>query len=332
MSTPRLQLLLGVLIVIVAGMGLILLVHKTRSPDTVGMTYIRGGSFLPGKYGGIASPNEKQRHIVRVGSFFIDTTPVTVAAFEQYADRNQLVTNAELHGGGMQPNLALQSYIQQTQEWHFSTSTNFREPRGSGSNASPDHPVTLVTYDEAERYCRSLDKRLPTEDEFEYVARNEGKTAAQYPWGTNSVTDEQGRPLANVWQALVSSKDTPADGYVYTAPVGILGKNLLGVSDLAGNVWEWTSTDYLPARGDVDHGGMNQTMQHGDTLPVTVEMSELEAVKKLPFRISTGEKVLKGGSFLCNQNSCNGFSVFARMHLPPESALWHVGFRCVAEP
>lgn len=106
-------------------------------------------------------------------------------------------------------------------------------------------PVDSVTWDEANQYCQKLGKRLPTEWEWEYAAM--GGRPALYPWG-----DEVEPGKANFcdlncefgWKA-----DQFNDGYKMSSPVGTYPSNGYGLYDMAGNVWEWTSSDKADSDG-----------------------------------------------------------------------------------
>lgn len=81
---------------------------------------------------------------------------------------------------------------------------------------------------------------LPTEEQWEYAAAGEARRI--YPWG-----DEFDGTRLNFCDVNCpySWKDTAVDdGYQYTAPVGnyTTGASWVGVLDMAGNVWEWTSS------------------------------------------------------------------------------------------
>lgn len=98
----------------------------------------------------------------------------------------------------------------------------------SGYNSDlKDHPVVFVNYNDAETYCMWLVKRLPTEEEWEKVAR--GADKRKYPWG-NSFDK--------------TNANTSLRGIMGTVPVNSYesGKSPYGLYNMAGNVWEWTST------------------------------------------------------------------------------------------
>ena len=90
-------------------------------------------------------------------------------------------------------------------------------------------PVVNVDWNEAVAYCRHFDCNLPTDTQWEFAAR--GKQSRTYPWEGAA---EPGDPRANCKGAL----DSPS-------PVGIFpdGDTPEGVSDLLGNVWEWTGSE-----------------------------------------------------------------------------------------
>ncbi len=108
----------------------------------------------------------------------------------------------------------------------------------SARTGTRDEPVMHVCFYEAEAYARWAGKRLPTESGWEKAARHDPVTrlARQYPWGDDDATADR----ANLGQ-----------DHLQPAPVGAYpaGASPLGIQQLIGDVWEWTSSDFAPYPG-----------------------------------------------------------------------------------
>ena len=109
--------------------------------------------------------------------------------------------------------------------------------RLESNGVGQDHPVAEVSWDEAAAFCAWAGSRLPTEEEWEWAARG-GPAGTSYPWGNEA----PGRQLC--WNG--EGNDLGKGNRKGTCPVGSYpsGNSPQGVKDLAGNVWEWTSSTY----------------------------------------------------------------------------------------
>ena len=120
----------------------------------------------------------------------------------------------------------------------FVQATGHRSPpHWNGGLISPGlekHPVTWISYEDAETYCTWKNARLPTEAEWERAAK--GDTDRAYTWGKAFDSN-----LANTWEA----------GRGGTAPVGsyFRGASPFGVEDMAGNAFEWVNGFFEPYPG-----------------------------------------------------------------------------------
>lgn len=236
-----------------------------------------------------APSDERPQFAMDIAAFEMDRTPVTVAQFREFVEATGYVTDAERAG-------AAGVLSKGEGGWIDVPGANWRFPRGADKAvAEDDHPVTQVSWNDATSFCSAHAARLPTEFEWERAARL-GQTPDGTVFDAIGMAGLEAKMRMNIWQGVFPVLDTGEDGYLGTSPVGAFGAAPSGLTDLAGNVWEWTASAYAPypARvGDV-----------GD------------------------ERVQRGGSFLCSDGGCEGFRVSARAHSTPQTALMHVGFRC----
>ncbi len=256
-----------------------------------GMVYIPGGISRIGSENGM--PHERPVFRTRVQSFFMDISPVTVGAFREFVEATGYMTQAESFGdAGI--------FNDSTRQWELVPGANWEWPLGLDHPRAPDdHPVTQVSWNDAMEFASWTGKRLPSEVEWEHAARQGNR--GQYAWGNSLVED--GEYKANVWNGQFPRFNTLADGYTTTSPVGVFGSTPMGLVDMGGNVWEWTS-DWYRSYAD----------------------------RKIEYQpTSSSEKVQRGGSFLCEPGWCHGYRVSGRSHSTPETALYHVGFRLVKD-
>lgn len=218
-----------------------------------------------------------------IKGFWIDVSPVTVAQFSKFVEVTGFVTEAEKFGNGG-------VFDFNEAKWDLVDGANWRYPFGPDqAKAEDNHPVTQVSWNDAQAYAEWAGKRLPTSEEFVYAEKNGNKNHKEtYTWGENFKEGEKYK--ANFWQGTFPLHNTEEDGFLATSPVGQFGKNKLGLTDMGGNVWQWCSDESLSR-----HGEMNQ----------------------------------RGGSFLCDPSVCHGFKIGGVASSSPETSLVHVGFRCV---
>jgi formylglycine-generating enzyme len=258
-----------------------------------GMVYVPGGVTHIGAEDG--APDELPVLRAEVKPFFMDRHPVTVAQFRAFVEATGHVTEAERFGDAGVLDVA-------TGEWRLVAGANWRYPQGpAGPPAPDDHPVTQVSWHDAVAYGQWAGRRLPTEIEWEHAARGARDSRSRYAWG-DRLSDGPVQ-YANTWQTVSASQRADHDGHLLTSPVGAYGETELGLTDMGGNVWEWTADWYRPYRE-----------------------------RGRPYRAGPqSEKAQRGGSFLCHADFCHGYRVSARSKSSPETALFHVGFRLVQD-
>ena len=176
---------------------------------------------------------------------------------------------------------------------------------GPGGNMSyygnPDFdnfPVVLVTWGEAEAYCKWAGRRLPTEAEWEKAAR--GPNANIYPWG-NEFKGELVNFCDEDCEDGISNPNYN-DGSDSVAPVGSYpeGKSFYGALDMAGNVWEWVNDWFNAYPGN----------------PIASD------------DFGEKERVLRGGAFYTRSIFVRGAN---RYSFSPEATRDSFGFRCAMD-
>lgn len=248
------------------------------------MVLLKGGTFLT------TDPQTEQPIKQQIKPFLMDKNLVTVADFEAFIQETDYITEAERFGNST-------IFDFKRHDWRIEEGANFRYPFGKkGEKALPNHPVTQVSWNDAVAYAKWKGKRLPTDAEWEWAAKNGGKTTTQYPWGEALIVN--GGYKANTWQGSFPQINTVEDGFLTTSPVGEFGESPVGLTDMGGNVWQWCADAIQPTGCNAD----------------------------LDLRV---RKVCRGGSFLCDMNVCHGFKIGNRTNSTAETAMVHTGFRCV---
>jgi len=255
------------------------------------MIFFEGGTFLMGSETGL--PQESPVHQVTVKSFYIDKSPVTVAQFRAFIDATNYKTEAENFGDSGVFNI-------NSQNWELMKGAFWRKPFGpAGADAENNHPVTHISWNDANAYATWAGKRLPTEVEWEFAARSGKNSGNKFSWGNKLETN--GKYFANTWQGTQQAPQTN-DGFLYTSPVGFFGSNEAGLTDMGGNVWQWCADNYKA------YPGSKAAIQEDEKL-----------------------KVIRGGSFFFDQYGEDSFSVSGRSVNSHETSLFNTGFRCAKD-
>ncbi len=163
------------------------------------------------------------RQPIDLPAFWIGRYEVTNLQFDHFVRATGYQTVAEQKGYGR---------VLRDGQWTRQPGAFWRQPDGPGSTIEDKwpHPVVQVSAGDAEAFAQWAALRLPTEMEWEKAAR--GGDSRVFPWGNAA----PGPRLLNFGKLLGS-----------TSPVGRFspdGDSPYGAADMAGNVWEWTTTRY----------------------------------------------------------------------------------------
>jgi serine/threonine-protein kinase len=215
-SRLRTQVIVGfsvAIVVILLIPGLILIAIFAQRSDTTtnsnrdssgpppNMVYVPGGSFMMGTDHG--DEYQKPAHQVTVKPFFIDVYEVTCAQYGRFVQET----------GHQVP---------------FNWSTN------NCPNGESNLPATGIDWYDARAYASWANKRLPTEEEWEFAAR--GTDQREYPWGSE-------------WRSQAANAGQSSAGRLVAVGKYPEGKSPFGALDMVGNAWEWTATDLRPYPG-----------------------------------------------------------------------------------
>jgi iron(II)-dependent oxidoreductase len=184
-----------------------------------------------------AYDNERPRHNLMLPPFLIDVAPVTNADFAEFIAEGGY-RRVELWSEAGRAWLA-ESGAQAPRYWRRDGAGWVTHSMDAQMAVPADHPVCHVCYFEADAFARWAGKRLPTEPEWETAASWSPEHGAKrdFPWGNEPPPDAS---RANVDQLAFG-----------TAPAGAFpaGASPMGCHGLIGDVWEWTSSDFLPWPG-----------------------------------------------------------------------------------
>ena len=255
--------------------------------NTEGMVFFEGGTIQIGSNDGL--PNEMPSFEKHITSFYLDKNLVSVADFRKFIEATGYKTEADKFGdSGV--------FLFDAGNWTLLKGANWEYPLGETKPKSIDnHPVTHVSWNDAQAYASWVGKRLPTEFEYEFAAKNGGSST--YPWGNTPLVN--GKYMANTWQGKTVQESEPKDGFLLTSPIGYYGESPAGLTDMVGNVWQWTETIYS------NYPGNPNNIQKDPKLRTT-----------------------RGGAFMFDQAGDKSFTTTFRAKNSIDTSIFNMGFRC----
>lgn len=248
------------------------------SKTNVEMKLIPAGNFFMGSEGW--GEFEGPIHEVFITDFLIDETSVTNLEFSKFVEETNYKTDVEMKGYAMGYENGEMNEI-----LGLNWKTYFTEDRAN-------HPVVLVSWNDANHYAKWAGKRLPTEAEWEKAARG-GLVQKLFSWGDN----EPSIDTCNWGKQTIN--------FPPTTPVKTFVPNNFGLYDMAGNVWNWCN-DWF---GEKFYGNPNQQNPTGVEEGIT--------------------KVRRGASFNIIQTfrlRCANRGAYR-----PDASAINIGFRCVKD-
>lgn len=252
------------------------LLNKSQWQELDATIYIPAGEFLMGTDRSRSDDYNRPQHKVDLPAYRIDKYPVTNAQYAQFVAATAHRPPLHWENGQIPSGLEL-------------------------------HPVTMVSWSDANRYAQWAGKRLPTEAEWEKAAR--GSDGRRWPWG-----DQMDISRLNTYYNVGSTSDVTRFD---------TGASLYGVMDMAGNVSEWTAVDFKPYEGSDASGSVFK-------VKVAVANTPQDRAMKVVDLIPTDGhyKVLRGGSWKSDPFST---ATYHRNFSWPHYASDFFGFRCVSE-
>ena len=276
---------------------------KFYTSKTTGMTFVRitAGKFLMGspKEEKDRSDDEDLHEVTLTKDYYLGVFEVTRRQFKQFVDAEGYKTEGEADGKG--------GYGWDADKKEGREDAKFTW-KNTGFAQTDDHPVVLVSWNDAVAYCKWLSKkdnkeyRLPSEAEWEYACR--ARSQKRFSFGDDdedlakhgNAADADFRAATGRTYGIKAS-----DGFAFTAPVGKFKANAFGLHDMHGNVDEWCA----------DYDG-----------PYAMLVSKVNPIQDI--EQSNHHRVVRGGSWFKQAWDCRAA---VRGNSAPADRYNSVGFR-----
>ena len=268
--------------------------NNIDNPDIEqGMVKIPGGLYELGFSGkDFCYDNEVPEHKTYLNAYEIDTYPVTNKQFMAFIDAGGYEDYRFWLSDGW--DIVNEKKWDAPLYWQKMEGYWYKKDFAGQNKISPDEPVTNVSYYEADAYSKWAGKRLPTEAEWEKAASwNEDlEKKTIYPWGDELPSDHIRKPVGILELGAFSN-------WIYTQ-----GKSYYGCQQMLGDVWEWTSSEYV-----LYPGFRSKFSEYTDKWAIN-------------------QKVLRGGSFATPRSQIRNSY---RNYFKPHERIPFSGFRCVRD-
>jgi sulfatase modifying factor 1 len=341
--------------------------HTIAQATVPAQTFLMGDRHGDDRWG----DGEGPAHPVTLAAFDIDTTSVTNGDFARFVEATGYRTEAESFGYSAVFHLVLAAEDEDvlgqppgTPWWLGVAGADWRHPGGRHSSIEGlhEHPVTHISWNDAQAYCGWAGRRLPTEAEWECASRG-GLQGARYPWGDERGGDERGgagqrggderggderrgdERGENAGRGDEASVTSASPAIPATATNAANPAPSANAADAwRCNIWQGD----FPARNTEADGflttspvqtfepngyGLWQTV--GNVWEWCADWYDAGFYAVSPAEDPRGPehgdaRVMRGGSFLCHDSYCNRYRNSARSSNTPDSSMANTGFRTVA--
>lgn len=211
--------------------------HKSTAQQHTRFVTVPKGVYEVGTKDDPRNPLRK----VTIDAFYIAAYETTNEQFAAFVTATGYITDAEKRHNALVFEPPLDEF-----RWKGDSTAYWRFPNGKSRGGISDrmnHPVTCISYHDAQAYCTWAGVRLPTLEEWEIACR--AGTRTKYFFGNSS---QQIKPYANIWYGHDHKKADLTDGYMTTSPVGHFKPNPWGLYDVYGNVFEFCSGKISPTQ------------------------------------------------------------------------------------